>query len=472
MKKKLLIGFITYLLLFAFCIAVPVSSVQAQKKDRDKNSKPNDKAKKLLSEGNRLFARKDYRSAVNKYAEAIIASPNYAEAHYWKGYAHYYLNEFNEAADDLDAALDQGYSADEIYKVRWVVNFQREKFDESLSDVQKGLEKDKKNTDYINALGEIYVRKGQYDKAIPALQEALKTSPNNGDLLYFLAVSYANTGDSGEEITTAQSAVKNNTKFMSQSYVLLGDSLAEQNPTEAIVYYQKAMNVNTDLPETYYVRVAQLYRTQNRLTDAIELARKGLKAYPKSNELLIALTWYYSLADRNGEAVVAGEQAIRNAPDNSGAFTNLCRAYNDMKNYSQAIKTCNDALKITPNDGETLFYLGYAHSYINKPALAADYYKKAVASLTEFTKANPKNADGFYLLGNAYISANQAKNAIEAYKQSLALSPSFVKAHYNLGNVYVADKNPTAAREQFDALTKLDKGYAEKLKKTIDGSAN
>ena len=469
MKQKIYIALLTYFLLFTFYTAA-VNEVQAQLQDKDKRSKPNDKAKKLLNEGNKLFAKKDYRAAVGKYAEAIVISPGYAEAHYWKGYAHYYLNEFNEAGEELDTALSQGYSALEIYKVRWVVNFQKQNYDAALSDVENGLLKDKTNTDFINGRSEILVRRGSYKEAIEALQNSLKLNPNNGDLYYFLALSYSKTGDFVNQGLNAVEAVKKATTYTGESYALLGDAMViAKKPTEATDAYKRALNVKPNMPVEFYIRVTQFYRAENHLSDAIDLARQGLKLYPQNSPLLVGLTWYYSLADRHGEAVGAGQQAVKNAPEVAAAHTNLCRAYNDMEKYPQAVIECNNALKINPNDGETFFYLARANKSLNKPALAADYYKKAVAGLVAFTGDNPTNPDGFYLLGNAYSQDEKYDKAIEAYKESIELSPNFMKANFNLGVVYVGVGNLDAARSQYNTVLKLDKNYAEKLKKQIDG---
>lgn len=471
MRNKLYIGFITFCLTLAFCNAL-VSDVHAQPRKKDNNrAKPNDKAKKLMQEGNKLFSRKDYRAAINKYAQAIVISPNYAEAHYWKGYAHYYLNEFNESAEELDTALSQGHPAIEIYRIRWVVNYQRQNYDAALSDLQKGLEEEPNDNDFITGLGEVLVKKGAYQEAIIPLQKSIKRNPNNGDLYYFLALGYSKTGDYVQQASAAADAVKKNTKFTGESYSLLGDSLAAVGKTtEAMEFYQRAMNVKPDLPEIFYVNVAQFYRAENRLSDAIDIARKGLKNYPTSTDLLVGLTWYYSLADRHAEAVGAGQQAVKNTPNEPMAHTNLCRALNDMKRYPQAIISCNNALKLNPEDGETYFYLARANENVNKPAVAADFYKKAVAGLTEYTRAFPKNPDGFYLLGNAYLSTGQTKQAIEAYKESVRLSPNFVKAHLNLGFAYITDGNIPAARQEYNTLQKLDTRIAEKLKNEIDNA--
>ena len=113
-----------------------------------------------------------------------------------------------------------------------------------------------------------------------------------------------------------------------------------------------------------------------------------------------------------------------------------------------------------------------ANRFLNKPALAADYYKKAIASLGDYVRDNPNDPDGFYLLGNAHTSISESEKAIEAYKKSLELSPNFMKAHYNLGSLYAISKQSKAANQEYEILLMLDKNYAQKLKATMDDNKN
>ena len=85
-----------YCLILIFCFS-SFSEVNAQK--------ISSKAKKSATLGDSYFQKKDYRNAVNKYAEAITMEPEYSYAHFWKGYAHYYLNEFDLAIEDLNKSL-------------------------------------------------------------------------------------------------------------------------------------------------------------------------------------------------------------------------------------------------------------------------------------------------------------------------------------------------------------------------------
>ena len=68
------------------------------------------------------------------------SSRHFSYAHYWKGYAHYYLKEYDLALTELDTAFNQGYTPAEIYKVRWYVNYQKGNYDAALSDAQQVLQ--------------------------------------------------------------------------------------------------------------------------------------------------------------------------------------------------------------------------------------------------------------------------------------------------------------------------------------------
>jgi tetratricopeptide (TPR) repeat protein len=154
--------------------------------------------------------------------------------------------------------------------------------------------------------------------------------------------------------------------------------------------------------------------------------------------------------------VQAAQAGIKIRPDQYLAYTNLCRAYNDVKKPELAIIECNKALKLNPNDGETSFYLARAYDLAGKGTEAT------------FVKGNPNSSDGYYLLGNAYFADNQRDKAVEAYNKCLQLNPTFVKARYNMGIIQVLQKNKVAAMEQYNSLRRLDEGLAGKLKVEID----
>lgn len=463
MTKKILLGFITYCLLFtAFSALSP--EVNAQDKKALK------KARKLTDDGNKAFTQRNYKVAIDNYAQAIVIAPNLPEPHFWKGYAHYYLKEYEPALTEINRAEDLNFNKPvEIYKIRWFLNYDKKNYDEAFEDVKKGLQAEPSNLTLIVASGDLNRAKGNYADSITAYQRALQMKPNNGgDLHYFIALAHYNLGDTKAQGAAASEAIKGGTKFIGESYALIGDAFQKQREyPQAIEAYQRSL---TAKEENYEVHrsLADIYRSQNKIDEAIEISKKALRLFPNDGNIYTDLSWYYSLSNRHEDAIQAAQAGIRFLPDQSLAYTNLCRAYNDLKNFQLAINSCNKALQISPNDGETNFYLGFAYQLSGKAAESPKFYKKAVTGLLEFTKNNPDYSDGFYLLGNAYFSDNQPQKAIEAYRRCLEISPRFSKARYNLGIIYVTKSEKPLALEQYNALLNLDKELAVKLKTEID----
>jgi tetratricopeptide (TPR) repeat protein len=462
-KKQNYSKFITLFLLviiFAF-VSSPETSAQS-KRDRER-------AQRAAKQGDEFFNRKDYRNAITKYAQAITLVPNFPAAYFWKAYAHFYLGEYEQALRDFDSAMSLGYDKPlEIYRVRWLLHYEKGNYDAALNDALAGLRLDPNNATLNLAVGDIYRIRKNYREAITYLKKGIQLAPNNGDGHYFLAECYFNLGEYLNQGFAALDALKSNTKYLGESYYLAADALYKARKyDEAIFYYEKAISTK---PEIYgsYSALSDIYRIKNRFNDAIAVAQKGLELFPQDAGLYISLSWYYSLADRHQEAILAAQSAIRLDPNQPMGYTNLCRALNDTKQYNQAIQACTSALRLNPGDGESHLYIARAYEFLKQPAKATENYEKAIQGLLKFTRENPEYSDGFYLLGNAYFALARDEEAAAAYKRCLELAPNFARARFTLGMTYLEMGKKSLAREQYDYLRRLDSNLAERLRIAIE----
>ncbi len=464
MRKNGFWRFATYFVLLGVLFGASFEAPAQRKKDLER-------ARKIARQGDQLFNQKNYREAINRYAEALAIVPGFAAAHYWKGLAHYNLNETEQALADWQTALAQGYDRPlDIYKVRWQLNYQAKNLDAAMRDAAEAARLDPNNAVYNLALGDIHRQKGNYAEAVGFYKKAAEQDSNNPDVHYFIAVSQAGLNNHSEQGLAAIEALKRNTKFRGESYFLVADALNRSKKTdEAIEYYRKAIETKPDLYGPYPA-LSDLYRVDNRFEEAIQIANQGLRYYPMDSNLFTSLSWYYSLADKPIEAINSAKAAINLAPDQYMGYTNLCRAYNDAKQPQQAIAACSEALKLRPNDGETHLYIGRAYEANGKEAARArEHYRKAVAGLEQFTQENPDYSDGFYLLGNAYFLVERDDKAIEAYKRCLQLAPRFARARYTIGVAYLAKGDKSAARAQYDILKDIDNNWAARLLEQMNG---
>ncbi|MBK6751750.1 MAG: tetratricopeptide repeat protein [Acidobacteria bacterium] len=426
------------------------------------------RAKEFADAGDKAFRQKEYRQAAELYGQAIVIVPTNPYCHFWKGYAHYYLQEYDLSERSFVLALNQGFKPIEVYKVRWYLFYVQKKYSEAVGDLKKAVELEPKNTNLLKGLGDSHLALGANQDALNAYQRALLITPKDADLYYSIAYLHAQTGNLKGQEQSAGEAIRMGTQYMGEAHYLLADALERQkNFAAAITSYQRAISAKPTLYQAYR-NLANIYQRQNKLSNAIETLKKAILLFPNDGNIYTDISWFYSLNDRPADAVQAALAAIKFLPDQYMGYTNLCRAYNETKQYKEAVSACNSALKLKPGDGETFFYLGRASDLLGKPSEATGYYRKAVTGLVEFTNGNPDYADGFYLLGNAYFADNQRDRAIEAYTKCLQLSPNFAKARYNLGIILVLKKDKTGAMTQYSFLLAQDVALAGKLKAEID----
>ena len=462
--KRFLLG-LTVLGLALSTVLALSADVVAQKKDTRK-------AKQLADRAAAAFVKRDYRTAIDGYTQAIALDSANPDYHFWKGVAHHYVNEDALALPALNLAMERGYKKPlEIYRIRWRVHYATKDFEAALADIRKGIALDPNNMEFQQGLGDISYARNDYREAVDAYQRVVLKEPNNAAELYMhIARAQANLGDVAGQIAAATEAIRRGTQSLGEAHSIIADGYYKQKKSDdAIAAYLKAIAAKPD-QYSAYENLADIYRDQNRFAEAIDISRRALRVFPNDGRIYTNLSWFYSLAGKNEEAIQAAQAGIRFLPGEYMAYTNLCRAFNDANKPDMAIRECNNALKRNPNDGETYFYLARAYDLANKPDEATKYYKQALTGLLEKTRKTPDSAEAFYLLGNAYRADNQLDNAIAAYLKCLELSPRFGRARYNLGIIQLRQKNKTAALEQYNRLLELDPELAGKLKLEIDKS--
>ena len=460
MKKIFLKCTTFFLILMSF--SAFVVSVSAQDK---KNLK---KAQKFVKDGDESFKNKNYQGAVANYSQAIDLVKDYPYAHFWKGNAYYYLQQYQPALEELNKAYDQKYTPlINIYRVRWFVNYSLKNYDQALSDLKQAAQIEPENIQFKVGLADTYYAKGSYQDALSIYNKIIGKVPNNGNTYYNIADANYKLGDLSKSKDAAEKAIQNGSQYMAEANILIGKTYQkERKYAEAANYYEKSLKLKKDNYDLYR-SLSDVYRNMNRFDEAVQITKRALEEFPRDGNLYTDLSWYYSLADRNGNAVGSSQIAISLLPNQYQGYTYLCRAYNDLKEYSKAIAACNDALKLNPEDGETNFYIGRAYEFSGKPEVAVKYYKQAVTGLIAYTEKYPDFADGYYLLGNAYFSTGMKDKAIESYLKSLEFSPKFKKARYNLGYVYIQNGDLNSAETQYTALLELDKDLAKTLKEAM-----
>ena len=115
-------------------------------------------------------------------------------------------------------------------------------------------------------------------------------------------------------------------------------------------------------------------------------------------------------------------------PDEPLPWANKGLAYDEKKDYKNAIKCYDESLRVDPTYFDAAFNKGVA-LFNNKK------YNEAVVAYTQAIKIKPQSADAYYSRALAYMSLNAASNAITDFVQAqkLGVQKPPAELHRSLG---------------------------------------
>jgi len=154
-----------------------------------------------------------------------------------------------------------------------------------------------------------YFNEGKYPECIAACKEVLKLDSTNADAYNNISCSYNQMGEWDKAVEYAALAVKYRPTF--EVAIRNLKNIKERNES---VYKSAAMAKANPSPENF-LQVSTMFFNGLRYPDCIEYARMALKLSPNSAE----------------------------------AYNNICAANSKMKNWDEAEKACQQALRINPN---------------------------------------------------------------------------------------------------------------------------
>ncbi len=310
-----------------------------------------------------LLEQKQFAAAAKEAKDLAALHPNDPEA--WKiaGFAELNLKQYNEAAKDLEKAVE----------------------------LQRSSKQDDPNTE--GALAQAYVLSEKYPEALPLLVAATTRNASQPDamMIYYRGVAEYKTGKVADAEKSFNSVVKLNPKDSLSLFYLAQIGLAKNDLDGAIASLNRA-TVNdprmtgawTLLTSSYLRRAAMSQDPAKADADYINAVRSG--------EALIKLRTDAEAITLFGQALIGSKQYARAAA---------------------ALEKASVAQDATPI---TFYLLGVAHS-------RAANFPKAIAALETAAKKSPDDVNVYRELGYAYEVTKQYAKALAAYQRGAALAP-------------------------------------------------
>ena len=312
-----------------------------------------------------LLQAKQYAEAAKEAKQLAASYPNDSET--WKiaGFAEMNLKQHEEAAADLQRALD----------------------------LQRTAGKEDPYT--VDLLAQAYVLTEKFEQALPLLKIATTRAGTKADarLVYYRGLAEYRTGQKQDAERTFTAVVKDNPRDAAALY-LLGQIAYERNDLDAAI---SALNRAT-------LGDARAASAWAMLTTAYLRRAAANAANPTKAD-----------ADYLN-AVRAGEGLTRIKTD-PAAMLLFGQALIGAKQYARAATTLERASGSTDANAAVLYWLGVSYS-------RAKNFPKATAALERAAAQTPDDVNIYRELGYAYEISKQYAKALGAYQKGAGLAPA------------------------------------------------
>jgi len=257
-----------------------------------------------------------------------------------------------------------------------------------------------------------------YSSATGSLRKAIELRPQFPDAQVLLAETYSRLGKTVEARRIA-ARLREETPKSPLGWIVEGDALfAAKSFKEATQAYQYAYSLGRSGP-----LVVKWYAALERDGKGLEGEAKlseWLKAQPLDHRVRMRLAEAQLAGGRHREAIESYEILLRSNPGNVVVLNNLAWSYFQIKD-ARAMKTAEDALKLSPENPAVLDTLGVIAVESGNAARGVELLKKA-SSLA------PKSPDIRFHYAKALISASAKSEARAELERLLVEHASYANS--------------------------------------------
>ena len=165
---------------------------------------------------------------------------------------------------------------------------------------------------------------------------------------------------------------------------------------------------------SYLMSMAAENIQKGDLSSAERLLRQSLVMAPKNSEAFRLLGVTFAFKKDFQEALKALDKAIKLDPNHWLAHSNRGNVLKDLNQFNAALKSYEKTIALQPNYAEAYNNIGNLLQDLNRHQEAVDYYQRAIA-------LQPNYAEAYSNKGNALSRLNLLDFALADYEKAMAL---------------------------------------------------
>lgn len=286
--------------------------------------------------------------------------------------------------------------------------------------------------------GKSYSHMRKYDKAIAELDKAIKLSPDVALLIYDRADILLDMERYAEAITIYKKFVPS--KFRWAFYNLARSYRGLEKLDSAMYYINEHINQYADDEDGYKIK-GDIFSDKNEYDKAISAYTTGLSFAPQNDALLENRGDAYYWSKQYTDALKDYEEALK-IESTPYRLDHIGYCYYRFNEYEKSIVFYNKALKLNPEYKDCYWGLNLTYNAMHKynDAIVAGHKAIAIDSTYDSALGN---------LGWSYYCAGDYKNCITYSYKALKYEPSAAYAMFNIALATLAGGNFEGAKERY-----------------------
>ena len=296
---------------------------------------------------------------------------------------------------------------------------------------------------------------GEIGKGIAELEKMAKLYPQAPNICYQLAVANLANNDTATANIDLGRALALKPDFSDAIVLQAGLQIKAENLAPAIISLRDVIQKQPQLVEARLL-LAEAYRRQGSLDDALNLYRELEKAFPRNAQAPFLTGLIYVQQKNPEQARQAFTRSLTIAPDYLPAVEQLINLDLADKHYDKAMESVQREVAKNPSSPEPRLLEAMVY-------LARNNTNQAETALLKAIQARPDFQQPYILLAHLYVSSRQNEKALQDLQAALAKDPKDVGALMLIGQIHDEQKDYQAARDAYEKLLAINPNFSPAL---------
>lgn len=386
-----------------------------------------DAARKLYCQGLLYESEGKAKEAIPYYQKALRSDPSSAEIRTKLGIAYLKTGSLKKAKRFFQSALKNDAKNKRALQGLALLYLTGKERSLAIKQYEKLIHLFPDDSSSYLILSDLYTKEGNLQKAIVLYEKIIAFFPENALVHYNYGLLLENAGNSDVGEKELRRATEIQPDFVKAHLALALIYEKQKKYTEAIVQYQAVLR-NKQKNPLIYQQLARLYLETERKEEAKKVLEKALEVGIKNWQVYCSLALIYFDEERLDSAKAFLEKAL-SLENNSTTHFYLAVILDKEKQKEKTISHLKEAIRLNPDNGPALNYLGYLY------AEEGVNLKEAERLVKKAIKLEPNNGAYLDSLGWVYFKLGKLKKAKILLEKAASLERD-AEIYEHLGEVY------------------------------------